>query len=397
MRKLSFVLPLACLLFGNSCTDINRDNIITTNSSVVSKNSKTFNNFEGDADFQLQAIKNFEKINNYFSDNSINKGVSIDYPDYYGGAYVNASGILVVLIKGSDNRFKKNITDIIGNENVIFESCKNSFKELKNVMSSLNNYKMNPSNNQISKNFNAFALIDSENIVEVELEDMSDAKQKEFKKFVLNNNKSIRFKKSVGKFKNQFDLQPGCMAEKTTTYGSFSFRAKRNSDGKIGMVSSGHVFPIGQNLYYQDTTVIGTCTNSVTSGSVDAAFIPIDNTSSFAPTNTICNTTYLLSTSTSLPGKGTLVNLRGAYTNTSSGYILSTDASVYDAQFGITFTNLTSADYQSAGGDSGGIIYTYVSSTNTRFTVGIHKGEKEGIRYFTKANLALSALNVSRY
>lgn len=177
MKKLFFALPLVCLLFGNSCNEANRDDLITTNSKVSSKISKTVNNFERNADFQFQAIKNFEKINNYFSNNSTNRGVSIDYPDYYGGAFVNASGVLVVLIKGSDNRFKKNITDIIGNENVIFESCKNSFKELKNVMFSLNDYKMNPSNNQISKNFNAYALIDSENIVEVELEQNTNQQQ----------------------------------------------------------------------------------------------------------------------------------------------------------------------------------------------------------------------------
>lgn len=118
----------------------------------------------------------------------------------------------------------------------------------------------------------------------------------------------------------------------------------------------------------------------------------------YPPSNLICNTaSYTLSTATSLPGKGTLVNLRGATTNTSSGYILSTDATVYDPQFQTTFTNLTTADYHTAGGDSGGIIYTYISSTNTRYTVGINKGVKDGIAYFVKADLALDGLGVSRY
>jgi len=35
--------------------------------------------------------------------------------------------------------------------------------------------------------------------------------------------------------------------------------------------------------------------------------------------------------------------------------------------------DLTLATYSSDSGDSGGIVYTYVSSTSTRYTVGIHR------------------------
>lgn len=261
-------LTIVCALIFISCTERIKDDeefkTYNNNSKVLNKSSFT----EGDAAFQSLSILNYEKLNSYFGygKNSSNSKINNQYPDYYGGAFINETGQLNVLIKGSINRYKKNITDIIGNQNVAFIECKNSYQELKNIMSTLNEFKQNPSNITISSNFNAFSLNDADNVVEVQLEDISDLKQKEFKKHVINNHKAIKFIKSIGSFQNQSSLQPGCIADKSATnYGSYSFGARRNSDGKLGMVSSGHVFPIGQNLY-QNSILIGTCTNSITSG-----------------------------------------------------------------------------------------------------------------------------------
>ena len=50
------------------------------------------------------------------------------------------------------------------------------------------------------------------------------------------------------------------------------------------------------------------------------------------------------------------------------------------------------------GGDSGGIVYTYVSAQQKRFTVGIIKGiDANGLVYYTKAPEIDSAFNLSRY
>lgn len=133
------------------------------------------------------------------------------------------------------------------------------------------------------------------------------------------------------------------------------------------------------------------------SGSVDASFILLHNYPNNNTTNLIGGVNNL-STSTSLPGVGTVVNLRGAM-NQSSGKILSTNAS-NTASNGQFLTNLTTASYLSSDGDSGGIIYSYVSSTNTRYTVGVHLGQdlaNGNIKYFSKAPNVLSALGVSRY
>lgn len=225
---------------------------------------------------------------------------------------------------------------------------------------------------------------------------MSELKQKEFKKYVRNSN-SIIFKNSTGGLKFQELINPGDNVEKSNNkLGSMAFQVKRNSDGAIGFVSSGHVFSSNDDVY-RNGTYVGSTSVSVVSGSVDASFILLHNYPNNNTTNLIGGVNNL-STSTSLPGVGTVVNLRGAM-NQSSGKILSTNAS-NTASNGQFLTNLTTASYLSSDGDSGGIIYSYVSSTNTRYTVGVHLGQdlaNGNIKYFSKAPNVLSALGVSRY
>ena len=61
--------------------------------------------------------------------------------------------------------------------------------------------------------------------------------------------------------------------------------------------------------------------------------------------------------------------------------------------------NMTSTDYESDGGDSGGIVYTLIKSSNTRYTVGVHHGRsKDGkLAIYSKADNVLNTLGVERY
>lgn len=383
----------SCSKSPNSATETKNAN------AQMSSNQSTrvVNHSEGDAASQQKANEYIEKINASFSpglNRSANQASS--YPDYYGGSFIDEQGKLVIYIKGDLAKGKQLLSTITGSSEFTTRPCQHSYQSLVDIMSKLNEIKLNPANKSKSNNFNTYALMDSKNQIIVDLDDYNDQQVAQFKKNIINSS-AIVFQKSSGRLIEEADLNPGCKAEADAagSYGSFSFRAKRNSDGKVGMVTAGHVVSVGGSLYYNGA-VIGTCTIAQNSGSVDAAFVPVNNTTSYVPTNQLCGTTTQLSTSTSLPSVGTTVNMRGATTGTSSGAVVSTNASTTNAS-GVTFTNLTSASYASQSGDSGGIIYTYISSTNTRYTVGIHKGNNGVNAYFTKANLALSALGVSRY
>ena len=60
-------------------------------------------------------------------------------------------------------------------------------------------------------------------------------------------------------------------------------------------------------------------------------------------------------------------------------------------------SDVTEATYDSEGGDSGGIVYSYIGSTNTRLTLGIHLGRYGNNAIYSKANEINDALNISRY
>ncbi|MBC8053793.1 MAG: hypothetical protein H7Y13_12080 [Sphingobacteriaceae bacterium] len=404
MKNLSFLsflsLAFLTLFCVTSCSDKSFD---APDGQVKSKSEKVHSTVshddtlhaDVDGTYQAQANEYLQKIHAAFSSTPGREknGIS-DYPGYYGGAYINPQGKLVVLIKGESDKERKNITKIIGTDNFITMPCKHSYKSLVKIMTDLNEFKLNKANASKSANFNAYALVDAQNLVIVELDNFNEKKIEEFRKTVMNSS-GISFERSPGRCILQGALKPGCPAQVDAGTGSFAFRAKRSSDAKEGMVTAGHIIPVGGSLY-ENGVKIGTCSASRQSGSVDAAFIPINDPVTYFPSQLICNTADVLSTQTSQPGVGTVVNMRGTTTGYSSGSIISTNASTTTAG-GITYTNLTSADYASASGDSGGIIYTYISSTNTRPTVGIHLGNNTIRAYFTKADLALSALGVYRY
>lgn len=382
---------LSAIFFTYSCTEKSRDvpKVITGTETLT----------ERDANPQWQAIQYYNRINEAFgaSADKDNSAAIASYPDYYGGAFINDQHKLVVYVTGNIATSRQKIADITGSNDIIIRPAKFSYKALTAIMENLNQIKLSNARRSSTENFSTWALMDAENKIVVELEDFSDQKIAEFKETVMNS-PAIEFRKSAGRIALEASLDPGCKAAVNvsgTSYGSFAFRARRTSDSKKGMVTAGHVVSVGGTIYYSGSS-IGTCSASVQSGSVDAAFIPVNDTVAYTPSNTLCGTATVLSTSTSLPGTGTLVNMRGATTGTSSGNIISTNASTTTSA-GISYTNLTSANYTSAGGDSGGIIYTYVSASNTRFTVGLHLGASGSTRYFTKAGLALTALSVTRY
>jgi len=397
---LSIIAFLALLSF-NACSDteLYQEPPITQEELTVKKGAEQEKGIEADALYQSEANEQLTMLINSFgtTKNRFQEEVP-KYPKYYGGAYIEENGQLVVLINGKMESGKAAVISIIGEGNIEFIKADFSFAQLTEIMNSLNEYVIRKKNPSVSRNFKTYYIMDKENRVVVELDNYRDEKIAEFKKNV-GNFPGILFTKSSGETEIEASLQPGCKAainSSGTSYGSFGFRAKRNSDNKAGMVTAGHVIGVGQTLYY-GSTAVGTCSVSQQSGSVDAAFVPITNTTSYTPSNLLCTTSSsVLSTTTSLPGAGTVVNKRGITTGRTSGTIISTNATTTTTA-GITYTNLTSASYSSSGGDSGGLVYTYISSTGTLYTVGVHLGSNSCNAFFSKANNVLSSLGLYRY
>lgn len=354
--------------------------------------SSTVKNRELKADAQIGAnTVNAQILSCFSSTRSTDKTI---YPEYYGGSYIMPDGELIIFIKGDINIGHENISRIANNAKITYKPCAYSYQELSDIVDAIGQYMNNSL--IVSKNVQGAALIDGENKVEVYLKEYSEQAIEDFKCNVINH-PAISFVQSEKGQIESTSLYAGGMAPIDVTsrgHGSFAFRAIENSDSKRkGMVTAGHVVAVG-GLIYNSSVVIGTCSVSKQGNHADAAFVPITN-SSYEPSNYLVGTADELSTETSLPGAGTYVNLRGAASGAQGGNIVSTKAA--EDFNGYAYTDLTTADYVSTDGDSGGILYTYVSSTDTRYTVGVHLERANGVKYFSKADYVLSALNVSRY
>ncbi|MGB3182197.1 MAG: hypothetical protein WBB45_12455 [Cyclobacteriaceae bacterium] len=396
-------LLLSILFFATigmySCSDTALDDVDSHVSDIQTEKSEVpIGDPEADADFQWKAIQQMDRINARFQNVPLGPGdTNFPYPGYYGGAYINDDGKLVVYVKGNSDKLKRKVYELVGDEDVIIRRANHSMGTLNKIMNNLNAFKADPANASKSANWNSYSMRDADNEILVLLDNYSDAEVKNFRKNVMNH-PAIRFEKSNGQSELEASVQPGCKHfdgnSGTVEAGSYAFRAKYGT--RTGMVVSGHVIENKYDPVYDPATLdyVGSCVVSKFGGSVDAAFVEVTN-SSYIPSNLICNQTNYLSTTTSRPGAGTVVNKVGYKTGRTSGKIISTNASA--TFLGVNFTNMTSADYVSDGGDSGGIIYTYISSSNTRYTVGVHQGVFNGEKIFSKADLVMSALSVTRY
>ncbi len=103
-----------------------------------------------------------------------------------------------------------------------------------------------------------------------------------------------------------------------------------------------------------------------------------------------------LSTTTSNPGVGTTINKIGISSGHTSGKVLSTSVNKKFSD-GTTVNNLTETSVKTMAGDSGGIFYSYISSSNTRLTLGIVVGGSSTKSYYSKASSINSKLGTSRY
>lgn len=314
------------------------------------------------------------------------------YPDYYGGSYINENEQLIVYV--TDLSFAPLVASAENNDTVIYQVCEYSYNELNNVMDTINEYKCANSDSYVADNFNSYALLDAQNRVEVRLDEYSEEKIQEFKDNVLDSD-MIVFVEANGSIEDLVNLNAGCQINDGTYAGSMGYRVRRN--GVDGIVTAGHVIGANKTLYYGATnTAIGTCNVSFSgNGTYDAAFCRITN-SSYTPTNTLWGTSNTLSTTISEPGVGTYVNKIGYASGQTGGNITSTNATMTNTS-GVTRTNMVEVKCYATNGDSGGIFYSYVSSTNTRYTLGVLSAGDGTYTYYSKANVINSALGTGRY
>ena len=119
MRRLFFLLFVGVFLF--SCSD----------SSINEESENIAQNIEQRSltSMYTELINSFEHLSVRGSD-----GISMLYPDYFGGAYVKDSKMIVFLTKKSNKDFaKEDLSKRIDLNYVSFMECDYSYSELMNL------------------------------------------------------------------------------------------------------------------------------------------------------------------------------------------------------------------------------------------------------------------------
>lgn len=362
--------------------------------ATVETRSNTSDDFEPAICYGLEEYNN---LLNSFKPSPTPAAPPSNYPGYYGGAYVNDDGKLVILISGNPKVHRDEFVRRCASEDIVLEKCKFPYVVLLNQARKIIEYQ----DNNINNNIMGYGIKETENCIYIDLKEYDDEKIKEFKRNV-SSAPYFRFKK--GSYVNfeqgtTYDLFPGdYIFNPSLVPSSFGYRARIANDAtKVGMIVAGHSFKLNDNLIY-NSVVVGKCTKrSFDNSKADASFIEITN-KLYIPTNNISCGGILSTINKSVPEGGS-VNLCGSSSFSQTGKVLFTNRQVKTIRDGVEYTinDVVEADYTSAPGDSGGLIYTV--SGGLRYTTGIHtgRGGENNNAFYSKSDNVNLELGVVRY
>lgn len=173
--------------------------------------------------------------------------------------------------------------------------------------------------------------------------------------------------------------------------GSVGYRAK-NSSNEVGFVTAGHFGKVYIAISLANGTEVGYTDQSVYGG-LDAAFVYLYPQYEITSTTTAYSMNSIITTMPIVLIENNGVGKDGATTFYSTGKVLATGRRV--TSDGVTVNNVTVTDYDSAAGDSGGIVY----DTTFHRLAGIHQGSSttSAQRYYVVENDVRNTLGVTPY
>lgn len=378
-----YLLFAGTILLTASCSDniLDEQNNITTKSSITNVLNQDEAKVIGD-----NLARSFES--------GISRSSGLIYPDYYGGGYIDQENNFVILIKGDTLEHKNALIQRTKSNNFKLSTCDYSYNELKETIDDLNLLLTDESKVKVAESIKlySFGILDNENRIFIGLGNCTSQNIEKFKgEFV--NAPYLVFINVDQPHAQAADVKPGGVIHTNAVEGSIGYRARRN--GQQGIVTSGHLASVGESLYlgyYQD--YLGSVTVSYTDGAVDAAFCPVTNSIYYLSNITYNN--YTLG-GIGFPYVGLSVAKEGKSTGRTTGSITATNVSVYlwiDHQNRNEYLiGVVCCSYDSAKGDSGGIVY----STSGNNILGIHAGADSAGKYFVPAGSINSALGLTMY
>lgn len=322
-------------------------------------------------------------------DNPITRSTDIKercYPDYYGGAYMKSNGKLVVNIKNETPDVIGDLTRRCKGNGFETKIVENSYTDLMAIAYKLDDFILNNKEVVTTLKFYGFDVVDETNNIVIRLGDTSEENIKSFTTKVMNA-PCFEYVKSEPMVTQAGTIYSG-QSLYYVSWGSVGFRAMRSE--VAGFVTAGHVAKTaGFEVFANSTDIsgIGIIEITQTSGDMDAAFCSAIN--GYTPSNLLYDEFFSLTPSLATYYSGSTVYLNGR-NNNSSGTISSLYATITaDA---VTLTGMIRANYTSASGDSGGVIYS-----NNSEIAGTHIGSDGTYRYFQPASRTVERYGLELY
>ena len=145
-----------------------------------------------------KSINLHDKLMSSFNPNWENEESSpTDYPDYYGGSFIDNNGKFVVCVVGNPTQHHSKISAILETDDFLTETCTYSYREMMQVMDKIDAFLSDPtipSNHPFLTHFAGAGADVFENRVVVQLTEMNNAAIQAFKKDVSNSS-AVMFKK----------------------------------------------------------------------------------------------------------------------------------------------------------------------------------------------------------
>lgn len=319
--------------------------------------------------------------------------VHADFPDYYGGAYINDKQQLVIQVTELSDAVETELSDIISLDNVVFEEVTYSYTTLVSEKEELIDAWQTDEAIASADEVTAIGVDIKDNAVAVYID--SSQKSRLYVQTVKDCKEAINFENikpvyGSGKGELASALYPGGEINGDRSIGFWA----KNSNGNLGIVTASHLSIIMGDEVNVGGTTFGYAEKFSFGDSVDAVFVRLTN-SNFTPSRFVQGHGFSLVSSSyvSLP-VGATVYSRGNTSKNKTGTVL--DINYSCTLSGYSFTNVVKASNSVDGGDSGGIV-AGAGNSSIRNVAGIITGEKDGCLIYTKVLEIKSELGITVY
>lgn len=386
MKKKLFLLLMVVPFFIPSCSDDIIDNLNTKNEKV--ENSSMIDVKLVD---QSKALDAFDRLISSFQSGRTKSNSNVNYPEYYGGCYINENQELVVYVTGDTIQGRSTIFTTTGTDDCITKSCTYSYNELLEINFRITDYIISNANPTLMDNIAVVSIMDKENCIEVKLLNCSESNINEFRSQIIDS-PAITFVQTEEKVQKYVDPYPGYGL--SGFYGSFTFGYRVNSwYGSDGFITAGHAVKSTNQMITDNGVQIARCDKVQYGGNIDAAYCESTGYVNFS--NRIGNGSVTLTSTVQSAVVGQYIYKYGAVSGETQGLITSTSAQFTVKDDNVHLTDHIATSIYAGHGDSGGP--AYARSGSSANIIGIVEGGSSGVTYVTKASNINSAFSVSGY